>query len=599
MKLFYKFILLLLFFIIVSDVTVNAQRRRGKAKKVVVKKKAKKISTRRGSNTAKINKTNNNVSSNVNSSNQSKSNNDTVPEKVVTILSAFKPQLKNLAKIDFATASERNDTGSIKVEYQVPSQNLSFQYQPIALVPRSFKYDSFNTSAANTNVKVGYGNFLHYLIDLNYNVTGKNNNTHSFNINTASIEGTHHLQKYKDWGVGYIGDYVFSNQGHLLTNLYFKESNRFRFGLVPDTIIYPSANYKQNSYLTGISFSWLNAHHSNRNLHMSPTLVYEYFEGIKGRNNHWLQLTSPLLIDINNGIKVNLDVSYSISSYNILNSENQTNSLLKFDPAIRFNKLNSLFKIGFSPVLMNKDFKLFPNVEFKRSLKDTNVTFVLGWRANVNNTQYANLVAQNPWIDAPEKLAMTTKDSKYLEVNMTNGKRLSYGFSFSLDDYENLPLFNKIMSNNRNTSGLLYQTAFEKKASTIQFDANLRYQFSDVLLVANKFKYIQFNSIQVNAKPWGILPIELNSQISWVPSKKLLLSGGVQYWSGATLYNESSLPYDLNNALNINAELHYKLTSKWNIWIKGDNLLDKPYERWADYPSLGVQFIAGIVYSFK
>jgi dimeric dUTPase (all-alpha-NTP-PPase superfamily) len=97
------------------------------------------------------------------------------------------------------------------VEYQVPSQNLSFQYQPIALVPRSFKYDSFNTNAANTNVKVGYGNFLHYLIDLNYNVTGKNNNTHSFNINTESIEGTHHLQKYKDWGVGYIGDYVFSN----------------------------------------------------------------------------------------------------------------------------------------------------------------------------------------------------------------------------------------------------------------------------------------------------------------------------------------------------------------------------------------------------
>jgi hypothetical protein len=209
------------------------------------------------------------------------------------------------------------------------------------------------------------------------------------------------------------------------------------------------------------------------------------------------------------------------------------------------------------------------------------------------------LVAQFPWIDGPEKLAMTTKDSKYLEVNMTSGKRLSYGFSFSLDDYENLPLFNKIMSNNRNTSGLLYQTAFEKKASTIQFDANLRYQFSDVLLLSNKFKYIQFNSIQVNAKPWGILPIELNSQISWVPSKKLLLNGGVQYWSGATLYNESTLPYDLNNALNINAELHYNLTSKWNIWIKGDNLLDKPYERWADYPSLGVQFIAGIVYSFK
>ncbi len=599
MKLIYKFILLLSFFILIADVPVDAQRRRGKAKKVVVKKKAKKVAKKKVNNTARINRSNNVANNNTNTSNQSIAVKDSLPEKVVTILSAFKPQLKNLAKIDFATASERNDTGSIKVEYQVPSQNLSFQYQPIALIPRSFKYDSLNTTSANTNVKVGYGNFMHYLIDFNYNVTGKNNNSHSFNINNESIEGTHPLQKYKDWGIGYIGDYLVSKHGHLLTNLYFKESNRLRFGLVPDTTTYPVSNYKQNSYLTGIAFNWVNAQKANSNLHMSPSLVYEYFEGIRGSNNNWLQMSSPLWLDLKNDIKLNLDLSYSINTFKNFNSEKQTNSVLRFDPAIKFNKLNSLFKIGFSPVLMNNDFKLFPNVEFRKSLKDTNVTFIMGWRANVNNTQYANLVAQNPWIDAPEKLAIATKDSKYFEVNMTTGKRLSYGFSFSFDDYENLPLFNKIMNKNRPTLGLMYETIFEKKASTIQFDANIRYQFSDVILVSNKFKYIQFNSVQVNPQPWGILPIELNSQISWLPSKKLLINGGVQYWSGATLYNEAAMPYDLNNALNINAELHYKLTPKWNVWVKGDNLLDKPYERWADYPSLGVQFIAGIVYSFK
>jgi hypothetical protein len=27
--------------------------------------------------------------------------------------------------------------------------------------------------------------------------------------------------------------------------------------------------------------------------------------------------------------------------------------------------------------------------------------------------------------------------------------------------------------------------------------------------------------------------------------------------------------------------------------------LDKPYQRWSNYPSLGVQLIAGVVYLFK
>jgi len=49
----------------------------------------------------------------------------------------------------------------------------------------------------------------------------------------------------------------------------------------------------------------------------------------------------------------------------------------------------------------------------------------------------------------------------------------------------------------------------------------------------------------------------------------------------------------------LNAGFTYKLTHNWSIWGKGENLLDKPYERWADYPSLGLQIIAGVVYSFR
>jgi hypothetical protein len=67
---------------------------------------------------------------------------DTIPEKVVTIMSAFKPQLKNVAKIGFINASVQNDTTTLKVEYNIPSQNLSFQYKPISLIPRVYKIDS-------------------------------------------------------------------------------------------------------------------------------------------------------------------------------------------------------------------------------------------------------------------------------------------------------------------------------------------------------------------------------------------------------------------------------------------------------------------------
>jgi hypothetical protein len=69
---------------------------------------------------------------------------DSMPEKVVTIISAFKPQLKNIAKIGFMNATAIVDTNTVNLTYQVPSQNLSFQYQPIALLPRAIKIDALH-----------------------------------------------------------------------------------------------------------------------------------------------------------------------------------------------------------------------------------------------------------------------------------------------------------------------------------------------------------------------------------------------------------------------------------------------------------------------
>jgi outer membrane cobalamin receptor len=90
----------------------------------------------------------------------------------------------------------------------------------------------------------------------------------------------------------------------------------------------------------------------------------------------------------------------------------------------------------------------------------------------------------------------------------------------------------------------------------------------------------------------------MNGELSWYASKKCSLNGSMQYWSGASFENEANKTYDLKNALVFNASFNYQLTKHLKVWAKGENLLDRKYQRWAEYPSLGLQLIAGIVYSF-
>jgi hypothetical protein len=65
------------------------------------------------------------------------------------------------------------------------------------------------------------------------------------------------------------------------------------------------------------------------------------------------------------------------------------------------------------------------------------------------------------------------------------------------------------------------------------------------LLFVNTLNYKQFNIIKDNAKPWGILPLEVNSTFNWIPNKKWILEASAQYWTGARQYESNNKAYNL------------------------------------------------------
>lgn len=522
--------------------------------------------------------------------------NDTVPEKVVTILSAFRPQLKNVAKISFTTATAQNDTTSLVLNYQVPNQNLSFQYQPVPLVPRSYKSYPTKVLRNLATLKVGYGNYLHQLADLNTTLIDNQANIHTIGIKYESLQGPLHLQNKRDVGINYLSDLNINDNNHIQSQVFYQNNQSFRYGLVEDATTLPNSNFEQAFSHVGGSFKWVNTNEKNLFALISPILKIEHFTGTENANNTWFEIYNPLSLKFDNNFRFNFDFSYNYNQYQLAAGNKINNAILKMDPSIEMIKWNTGIKIGISPTIANGLYTFTPALAISKKLKDTTITLSAGWHTILNNNNYTSLALTNPWIMAPTDMKITTQEKKNVGLTFNSSKNLQYGFDLSLNDYKNLPLFNRVPHTGQ--VGLKYQSIFEYRAITIELEGNLRYQLSDQLLFKNNFKYIQFNSIKVNDKPWGINPIELNSAFTWSPNKKWSLDGGLDYWSGASFTNDNQLPFDLSNTLVLNAGFSYQLTRLWKVWAKGENLLDKPYQRWADYPALGMQLIAGVVYSF-
>jgi hypothetical protein len=525
---------------------------------------------------------------------------DSIPEKVVTIVSAFRPQLKNIAKIGFLNATALVDTNSVLFSYQVPSQNLSFQYQPIALVPRAIKFDSINAIKQSAKVKIGMGNYFNQFIQLEGALVDQKAQQHHLSIINESIAGPHPIQKWNTFGLNYNGSYSMDKNKILNTQVYFNQSNRYRYGLVPDTTILPLKNFEQKLTVIGVNFSLVNKQVVSNPFNYAPILKFNHSNLINQANNLVIDLYSPIMYSLKNNIKLHVDLNFSFNQYNPVNRNSSNNTILQFDPSLELNKTQYRLNIGVRPTIGNGDFTLYPKIELTKKLKDTNYVLDAGWNTSVINNQLIQLIGQNHWISAPNSMPISSKENKYLNVQVTVSKRLNYGFNMALNDYRELPFFNQTKQMNKPIQeGLKFDVLFEKRAIAIELVGNLRYQFSDKLLWKNNFKYIQFNLIRENTQAWGILPFEFNSQLNWVFNKKLLLDASGQFWTGSKTSAGLGNAYQLNNTFVLNAGMQYTISDHWTFWGKGENLLDQQYQRWANYPSLGVQIVAGIQYKIR
>ena len=525
---------------------------------------------------------------------------DSIPEKVVTIVSAFKPQLKNVAKIGFLNATALVDTNSVLLSYQVPSQNLSFQYQPIALVPRAFKIDSIKTIKQSANVKIGLGNYYSQFIQLEGALVDQKAQQHHLNILNESIAGPHPIQKWNTIGLNYNSGFSMNKNKVLNTQFYFNQSNRYRYGLVPDTTNLPLKNFEQKLTVVGANFTLTNKQVISDQLNFAPILKFNHSNLVSQANNLVLDLYSPIMYNLKNNLKIHADLNFSYNQYNPVNRASINNTIFQFDPSLELNKNQYRLNIGVRPTIANGDFALYPKIELTKKLKDTNFVIDAGWNTSVINNQLIQLIGQNHWISAPNSMPISSKENKYFNVQVTVSKRLNYGFNMALNDYRELPFFNQTKQmNNPIQEGLKFDVLFEKRAIAIELLGNLRYQFSDKLLWKNNFKYIQFNLIRENTQAWGILPFEFNSQLNWVYNKKLQLDASGQFWTGSKTSAGLGNAYQLNNTFVLNAGMQYTISEHWTFWGKGENLLDQQYQRWANYPSLGIQFVAGIQYKFR
>ena len=94
------------------------------------------------------------------------------------------------------------------------------------------------------------------------------------------------------------------------------------------------------------------------------------------------------------------------------------------------------------------------------------------------------------------------------------------------------------------------------------------------------------------------LPLELNTALRLQIIKDLWLKGDLFAWNGPRYLKKDGDDGKLKGAVDLNAGLEFKVRKNISLWTQFNNIFNKEYQRWNQYPVYGFNFVGGIIFSF-
>ena len=524
---------------------------------------------------------------------------DTTKKKgTVDITSAFKPVLKESAKINFNASPAVNDTTKPRLNYDIPNQNLLLGYAPGSLRPLALDIDSGGFWDLNSYIKAGFGSLKTPFVQAG--ISFGDGKTAGLNIFAKHISSSGKIlyQDYRNTNVDLKGFFQTSKSLEWKAQLGMRQDRYYKYGLDPTVLSIPPKDSLEQSFQTwkgGIGFH--NIKPTQFGLSYSPEILINVFNDERKNSESNTYINLPLQKEVGKVFSVALGATFDLTRYKPNSKSAIDNTFYSISPSILFKTPNVNAQAGIRPSWDNKTFKMFPNMLIEASTGDKRFTFQAGFTGYIRRTSYQYLASVNPYIDAPSDLKNTWVMERFAGFKGSLGDHFIYNAKLAYNKYKNQPLFvndNPTLNIYDNTFRVIY----EPEMNAIHFGGEIGYVEQEKFSVLASINLNKYVDIEENDKAYGLVPFEMKGSARVQVIKDLWLKTDVFLWDGAQYKTPLGSSAQLDGSFDLNAGLEFRITKNLNLWTQFNNIFNREYEPWKLYRSYGFNFLGGIIFAF-
>ena len=130
----------------------------------------------------------------------------------------------------------------------------------------------------------------------------------------------------------------------------------------------------------------------------------------------------------------------------------------------------------------------------------------------------------------------------------------------------------------------------------IHLGGELGYTVGEKFSVISNLSINQYKT-KLNEKAWGLLPLEWKTSMRLQVLKDLYVNSTLFAFDGPWSLAKAGKK-NLPATMDLSAGLEFKIVKNVKLWGQFNNIFNKEYQRWNQYPVYGFNFLAGVVFSF-
>lgn len=522
---------------------------------------------------------------------------DTTKGKSVDIRSAFKPVLREAAKINFNATPPSADTTKPVLKYEIPNQNLALGFTPGSLKPLALNIDSGGKWDNSSYIKAGFGSLRTPYIQAGFSFGDGTTAGANIYAKHVSSQGKREYQDFTNTQVRLSGFYKTAGNHEWNASIGMKQDRTYKYGYEPQTLSFTKDSLKQNFQTIAARIGMHNINKTEFGLTYAPEVKIDVFTDNLKNNESNTVVNLPLEKSVGKTFAVNLGLTFDLTRLSPKDKTAFNNTIYYVSPSVLFKTPKVNLQAGIRPSWDNKTFKMFPNVLAEVGTEDQRFFVNIGWTGYIRKTTYQYLASQNPWLWLPTTFKNSWIEERFLGLKGSVGDHFTYSAKAGFNKITNQPLFV-----NDTTSGLgakSFLVVNEPRINVLHIGGQLGYTVQEKFSVVAGWNFNQYTGLKEHKRAWGLIPLELNAAMRVQVIKDLWLKADVFGWTGPQYRKVDGVDNGkLKGALDLNAGLEFKITKNLNLWTQFNNITNQEYQRWNQYRVYGFNFVGGVVFSF-